>query len=323
MFQTFRLLSGTISPVRASALLTLVLGSLALAEPAAAQVVPLFTYSPPQPQTGETITFTATVGGSITWDFDDDGNCNDAGGAVATHAFQSAGVHSVRICVDGDATIQRQDITVLNRSPSAAFTIVPAQPVAREPVVLTSTSVDPDGPIVAQQWDLDGDGAFDDAAGETAQYFWRRAGTYPVGLLVTDRDGANAVTHASVVVAPRPAGQLSFTPLVRFAGEATRTGAQLELVTVTAPKGANVGVRCKGRNCPYKRKRFTSKGKRVNLNALERSYRAGTQIEIRVTKPETIGHFTRYRIRAGNRPLRVDRCLLPGKPNDPVGCDIE
>ena len=45
--------------------------------------------------------------------------------------------------------------------------------------MLTSTSFDPDGPIVAQQWDLDGDGAFDDAQGETAPNTWPKAGTYP------------------------------------------------------------------------------------------------------------------------------------------------
>jgi PKD repeat protein len=295
-----------------------------MAGSAAAVPVASFTYAPSAPLTGEivTLTSTSTEATSIGWDLDGDGACDDASGPVATQTFPAAGTYPIRICVNVDAAIQRQDITVSNRPPTAAFTIVPAEPIAREPVVFTSTSVDPDGPIVATQWDLDGDGAYDDAAGETAQYFWRRAGTYPVGLLVTDRDGANAVVHTSVVVAPRPAGQLTPTPKVRFVGESTANGAHLELVTVTAPRGAHVGVRCRGDNCPYKRKRFTSKGKRVTLRALQRTFDAGTQIEIRVTKTETIGQFTRYRIRAGRRPSRVDRCLLPGKPNDPVSCDL-
>jgi hypothetical protein len=218
-----------------------------------------------------------------------------------------------------DGTVIRP-ITVHNRPPTASFTLVPADPVARQAVVLTSTSVDPDGPIVAQEWDLDGDGAFDDAVGETAQYFWRRAGTYPIGLRVTDRDGAANVAQTLVVVAPRPPGLLTPAPVVRAVGRATENGAHIDLLTVSAPEGAHVGIRCKGRNCPYKRKRFTSKGKRVTLRALRRTYGAGTQIEIRVTKPETIGDYTRFRIRAGKRPSRVDSCLLPGKPNKPVGC---
>ncbi|MBA3264577.1 MAG: hypothetical protein H0T69_19340 [Thermoleophilaceae bacterium] len=89
---------------------------------------------------------------------------------------------------------------------------------------------------------------------------------------------------------------------------------------MSAPEGAHVGVRCKGGNCPYKHKRFTSKGKRVTLRALGRSFPEGTVIEVRVTKSETIGKFTRLRIRAGKRPARLDRCLEPGKPNKPVPC---
>ena len=48
------------------------------------------------------------------------------------------------------------------------FTVVPEHPVAGEGVVLTSTAFDPDGPIITQLWDLDGDGAFDDHTGEAA-----------------------------------------------------------------------------------------------------------------------------------------------------------
>ena len=77
----------------------------------------------------------------------------------------------------------------------------------------------------------------------------------------------------------------------------------------------------RARDCPYKHKRYTSKGKRVNLRKLARSFPAGTVIELRVTKPGTIGTFTRIRIRAGKRPARLDRCLEPGKPNKLVSCD--
>ena len=93
-----------------------------------------------------------------------------------------------------------QPILVLNRPPTASFTVGPAAPVARELVTLTSSAVDLDGPIVPQQWDLDGDGAYDDATGEKALYFWRRAGTYQVGLRVTDRNGAVAISRTAVVV---------------------------------------------------------------------------------------------------------------------------
>lgn len=296
-----------------------VAAALVLAVPAGAAPL-LFSYSPAQPYTGDLITFTSTAGGgSITWDLDGDGACDDAAGDVATRSFQTAGIYSVRICVNVDETIQRQDITVRNRPPVAAFTFVPSAPVAGEPVTLTSTATDPDGPIAAQEWDLDADGAFDDGLGETAMYFWARAGTYPVALRVTDRDGAAALALAWVHVAKRPAKLLSPAPLVRVSGHPTATGARLDLLAVTAPKGARVGVRCRGKGCPYARRHFTATGKRVTLRRLRRRFAAGAVIEIRVTKPETIGHYTRLRIRRARRPARVDRCLPPGS-SKPVVC---
>jgi PKD domain-containing protein len=285
-----------------------------------------FTYSPPLPFTGQTVTFTSTSTGAtmISWDLDGDGFCNDASGPTASTAFAEPGEHTVTVCADDDGlppvATQPQTITVANRPPSASFTLAPAHPVAGEPVVLTSTSVDPDGPIVAQQWDLDGDGAFDDAVGETVPITWAKAGTYPIALRVLDRDGAAAIVRVSVVVAPRPPKQFRTTPVVRFVGRPTPTGAHLDLLTVTAPRGAKIGVRCHGGGCPYRHKRTTSKGKPVTLRRLARNYRAGAVIEIRVTKKNTIGKFTRLRIRAGRTPQRIDRCLNPGKPNKPFRC---
>jgi hypothetical protein len=209
-------------------------------------------------------------------------------------------------------------ITVLNRPPVASFTIVPANPVARELVVLTSAAADPDGPIVLQQWDLNGDGVFGDQSGEAALASWRRPGTYAVALRVTDQHGATDVLQQSVVVSPRPPKQFGRTPIVRIIGVPTDTGAFLRSLAVTAPEGAHVGIRCRGADCPYKRKRTIAKGGRMLFRAMSRGFNAGTVIEVRITKPETIGRYTRIKIRAGRRPARVDRCLMPGQPNKPL-----
>jgi hypothetical protein len=295
-------------------------GFLALAGPAAA-APEQFSFTPVEPLTGELVTFsTPRIMDTITWDLDGDDVCNDASGLVATRSFPAAGSYRVKICVNGDQIEERATITVRNRVPTAAFTIVPANPVAREPVTFTSTAADPDGPIVAQQWDLNGDGAYDNASGEVSQYVWPRPGTYPVALLVTDRDGAIAVAQTSVVVAPRPPRLFHPAPVVRFVGSPTRRGARLELLSVTAPRGARVGIRCRGGKCPYKRKRFVSPGKRHTLRALHRAFGARTVIEIRVTRPETIGKFTRLRFRRERRPARLDRCLNPGQPNKLIAC---
>jgi hypothetical protein len=222
------------------------------------------------------------------------------------------------MCVaDASSSRATKTVTVSNRPPVASFTIVPVNPLARELVVLTSAAADPDGPIVLQEWDLNGDGVFGDQTGEAALARWPRPGTYPVALRVTDRDGATDVLQQSVIVSPRPPKQFSRTPIVRVVGVPTEGGALLSLLTVNAPKGAHVGIRCRGDGCPYKRKRTISKGRRIVFRAMAGSFDAGAVIQIRVTRPETIGRYTRIKIRAGRRPARVDRCLMPGQPNKP------
>jgi hypothetical protein len=43
------------------------------------------------------------------------------------------------------------------------------------------------------------------------------------------------------------------------------------------------------------------------------------KIEVYVTKPGMIGKFTRFTIRKGKAPSRIDRCLMPGSTK-PVRC---
>ena len=57
---------------------------------------------------------------------------------------------------------------VVNIKPNAAFTFSPRSPIAGDTVKFTSSSSDPDGSIALTQWDLNGDGAYDDAEGDTA-----------------------------------------------------------------------------------------------------------------------------------------------------------
>ncbi|HYM58042.1 MAG TPA: hypothetical protein VES79_08765 [Solirubrobacteraceae bacterium] len=108
-------------------------------------------------------------------------------------------------------------------------------------------------------------------------------------------------------------------PVVRISGRFTRGRTQLTRVTVNAPGGARIGVDCKGGGCPYRRKAIA--GKLVRVGALQRSYRPGATIEIRVTQPRQIGKYTRVKTRRGKAPLRIDRCLMPGSTR-PVKCPI-
>jgi hypothetical protein len=297
--------------------------ALAAAQPAAADPpVASFIYQPTLPLTGEVVTFTSTStgGGSVTWDLDGGGQCDDASGPVAARAFALPGSYGVRICINGDEATQLQTIAVRNRPPVAAFGIAPPSPIAGNPIVMTSVSTDPEGlPLDRHAWDLDGDGAFDDGAGTVASHTWPEPGIYAAALRVTDVHGETAEARQVIWVGAPPPGLLSPFPTVRLVGGLSRTGAAIRLLAVTAPEGALVTIDCRGRDCPYKRKRRRARGARVVFPRLERDLRAGTVLEIRVTAPGTIGKYTRFRIRRGERPGRLDRCLgVDGRK--PVSC---
>ena len=58
-----------------------------------------------------------------------------------------------------------------------------------------SHDIDPTDLITAWDWDLDGDGLYDDATGPTPQVSFAAAGTYNVGLRVTDNAVMNDLNH--------------------------------------------------------------------------------------------------------------------------------
>ena len=119
---------------------------------------------------------------------------------------------------------------------------------------------------------------------------------------------------------PLPTTSLNFIspfPIVRIAGRFKGKRTKLTRVFVTAPRGARIRVTCKGRGCPYKRKAIAVR--LIRVRALQRIYRPKATIEIRVTQPHKIGKYARIKTRKGKAPLRLDRCLMPGKTR-PVRC---
>jgi hypothetical protein len=110
-------------------------------------------------------------------------------------------------------------------------------------------------------------------------------------------------------------------PIVRLAGTAFERGARITLLEVRgAPRQACVTVRCSGRGCPFKtRHRAATKG-RVRLPRFRRLLRPRARLQIFVRAPGVIGKYTAFRIRAAKRPLRTDRCLMPGNSTKPTRC---
>ena len=108
-------------------------------------------------------------------------------------------------------------------------------------------------------------------------------------------------------------------PIVRIKGGLTRTGARVTLLTVRAPRGARIAIRCRGRSCPVPRLARTATLTR--FRTLERNLAAGTRIDVTVTRPDRIGKWTTIHIARGAPPTRRDRCVLPGA-RSPVPCPI-
>lgn len=119
-----------------------------------------------------------------------------------------------------------------------------------------------------------------------------------------------AATHQ-----PRGPSLLAPFPVVRVAGVAFAGGLRLRLLSVQqAPAGALVRVRCRGRGCPlHGARRTTVAGPHgvpaIVFHSFERFLRPGAVVEVFVTKPGTLGKYTRLRVRRGRVPERVDLCL--------------
>ena len=303
-----------------------------------------FAHDPPSPNPRDVVTMTSTSldpDGSITkieWDTDNDGAFDDGVGQKATKTFLTSGNQTVRLRVtddDGGQTIGSQTIVVGNRPPSAAFDYRPSAPIAGQLVTMFSTSDDPDKNIETIDWDLDGDGSFEASGGSVGKAF--PAGSFNVSMRVTDTEGSFAIVTQTIVVgvpAPAPRGEtnrlraLTPFPIVRMAGRIGTRGTKFRVLTVDAPTGSTVTVRCKGRGCPFAKstraaragERVAYAARRVRIRKLEgRLLRAGVVVRIFVTKAGTIGKFTSIKIRGGKSPKRVDRCLMPGSTK-PVQC---
>lgn len=133
-------------------------------------------------------------------------NGDGTGMLLLTPGFTAAGTYHAAVTVsDGTTTTVPFTLTVRNvNRPPVADAGGPYAANEGDPVTLdASRSADPDadGAITRYEWDLDGDGAYDDATGATVTTAFGDQGTYPVGLRVTDDQGAQATVTAQVAVA--------------------------------------------------------------------------------------------------------------------------
>ena len=92
-------------------------------------------------------------------------------------------------------------------------------------------------------------------------------------------------------------------PVVRIKGVLTADGAQITLLSVRAPRGVTIAVRCRGRGCP--RKAFTAPPGARRLRLFERALPAGTRLSCG-SQGEASSASTR-RSSSGAAPSPLDR----------------
>jgi len=204
--------------------------------------------------------------------------------------------------------------------PLASFASFPASPIAGQQVTFVYSSA---GAISAIDWDLNGDGVYDDAHGPSASRAFPAPGVYQVGLRVTDVDGLVSSSRRTIAVvsaagppgAAAPVGLrlISPFPIVRISGKTSIRGAHITRLEVLAPSGAKVTVSCDGRGCPFRKWRKAANGRTLSVKPLRgRFLPVGVTLEVRVYKEGQIGKYTRIRIHGLRPPTRKDLCLAPG-----------
>lgn len=195
-----------------------------------------------------------------------------------------------------------------------------------------------DEPVAGYECSL-GEAPFE-ACSSPATYRVDASGTYVLRVRATDlagNRGAAAISAWTVVrasapgatsridAAQPPAGAaarpvpMSPFPLVRLAGLVDASGVKVTILSVRAPVGARVSISCRGASCPLRRsaRLVAAKGRRtvqtITFDRLRnRRLKAGTVLEVRVTRAGRIGKYVRFTFVRGGAPKRSDRCLAPG-----------
>jgi PKD repeat protein len=144
---------------------------------------------------------------SYTFAFGDGATVGPQGGSTATHAYSSAGTYTVTVTIAdsaGAGSTASAKVTVTT-PPAAALTVTPTAGIAPLQVTANATaSTAGSNPISSYTFSF-GDGSASvtqSSAIPEPVHTYTTAGTFTVGLTVTDTSGVSSTATASVVVSP-------------------------------------------------------------------------------------------------------------------------
>jgi PGF-CTERM protein len=165
------------------------------------------TATPAAPLTDQSVVFDGSgsfdINGSVVeyrFDFGD-GTSERGQSPTATHRYADPGTYQVDLTVtdaEGETAQTTRSVTVENRPPQAIFGLDATAPETGQQLQFDAAgATDPDGAIVAYEWDL-GDGRT--ATGESLTHEYADPGDYTVELTVTDDDGDATTSRRTVSV---------------------------------------------------------------------------------------------------------------------------
>jgi len=188
-----------------------------------------FTFTPANPQVGQTVSFTGSASGgtppyTYSWTFGDSGT---GSGSSVTHTYQAAGSYTVVLTVTdaaGQTASSTQTVTVSNIPPptlTASFTYNPSSPLVGQQVTFSASASGGTAPYTFS-WAF-GDGST--GAGQSITHTYSSPGAFTVTMAATDSSSPQqtASSQQSFTVTSPPPLTASFT----FTPSAPQTGQQI------------------------------------------------------------------------------------------------
>ena len=203
-----------------------------------------FNYTPALPDPGEWIVFQSTstdCGDPVTveWDFDDDG-FTDSTATNPAHKFDTAGPHDVTLTVDdGTVTDTMTQTVYVGAVPTAAFHRDPLESVlletGQQATFTSDSTASANNSITSSNWDVDGDGLFDDGSGGVLTHTFTTPGTKVVRLEVEQTNGERDIAVLIFEVNAPPVAGFVWSPSSPVAG------GEVQLVSTSVGRRGGAG----------------------------------------------------------------------------------